>query len=182
MQWLNEPERWNSVEKDELTMQVEHDTDFWRVTRHDFIKDDGHFYYRELSGDFRVRVKVTGQYSALYDQAGLMLRADEKTWMKCGIEFVEGKQFVSAVITRDFSDWSVIPMETAPSAIYLQVERIHTAIEFSYSLDGTHYQMAREAYLSDAPALQAGMMAAAPKGDGFEVHFEDFVIHQMMDG
>ena len=33
-----------------------------------------------------------------------MVRLDEANWLKCGIEFVEGVQQVSAVVTRDYSD------------------------------------------------------------------------------
>lgn len=79
-------------------------TDFWRKTHYGFIRDDGHFYYEQVKGDFIVEVKVSGQYEELYDQAGLMVRLDEANWLKCGIEFVEGVQQVSAVVTRDYSD------------------------------------------------------------------------------
>jgi regulation of enolase protein 1 (concanavalin A-like superfamily) len=49
-------------------------------------------------------VKVTGQFHDLYDQAGLMVRIDAENWMKCGVEFVDGKQNMSIVYTRDFSN------------------------------------------------------------------------------
>ena len=54
------------------------------------------------------QARVNGNYAALYDQAGLMVRLDEKHWMKCGSEFVEGKRWASVVFTHDFSDWSTL--------------------------------------------------------------------------
>jgi regulation of enolase protein 1 (concanavalin A-like superfamily) len=36
--------------------------------------------------------------------------------------------------------------------------------------------MIRQTYLSDAPALEVGVMVCAPTGKGFAVHFEDFAI------
>jgi regulation of enolase protein 1 (concanavalin A-like superfamily) len=48
----------------------------------------------------------------------------------------------------------------------------------SFSRDGADWMMIRECYLSDAPTLQVGMMAASPKGDGFTTQFEHFVIAQ----
>ena len=38
-----------------------------------------------------------GQYHELYHQAGLMIRIDDQNWIKAGIEFLNGKQSVSAV-------------------------------------------------------------------------------------
>ena len=60
--------------------------------------------YETVTGDFTATVKITGNYAVLYDQAGLMVRESETVWMKCGIEYLEGVQQASAVITRDFSD------------------------------------------------------------------------------
>jgi regulation of enolase protein 1 (concanavalin A-like superfamily) len=61
-------------------------------------------FYQKIKGDFIVEVKVRGKYQELYDQAGIMVRLDEANWLKCGIEFFEGVQQVSAVVTRDYSD------------------------------------------------------------------------------
>ena len=38
-----------------------------------------------------------------YDQAGLMVRLDPQHWLKCGIEYVDGRQCASAVVTRRLS-------------------------------------------------------------------------------
>ena len=72
-----------------------------------FIRDTGHFHYQAITGNFSATVKVTGQYEVLYDRAGLMIREDERTWLKCGIEFVGGMQYASTVVTREHSDWSL---------------------------------------------------------------------------
>lgn len=175
MQWLNEPPQWNDT-GDTITVTAGAQTDFWRVTRHGFIADNGHFYYREVTGDFTVSVQFAAQYQVLYDQAGLMVRLNEKTWCKCGIEYVESVAFASAVVTRDFSDWSVAPLAAIPDAMWFKLQRIGSAIEVSYALDGVKYTMLREAYLTEAPALQIGVMCAAPKGNGFDVTFRDFKI------
>jgi hypothetical protein len=105
MEWYNEPPFWQ-LQGDTLTITSEPKTDFWRKTHYGFIRDNGHFYHQQIQGDFTVEVKVTGQYAALYDQAGLMVRLDEANWLKCGIEFVDNVQQVSAVVTRDYSDHS----------------------------------------------------------------------------
>lgn len=175
MQWLNEPPIWKAEGKS-LTATTAPRTDFWRKTHYGFIRDSGHFCYREATGDFRATVKISGDYRDQYDQAGLMVRVDEHTWLKCGIEFVDGVQHASAVVTRDFSDWSVIPLPNNPPAIWLRVTRSGDSFEVSYGLDGNTFTLLRLAYLTEAAAVAIGPMCASPDGDGLRVTFDDFEV------
>jgi uncharacterized protein len=174
--WYNEPPQWNE-ENGVISVTSAPKTDFWRKTHYGFIRDNGHFYARAVEGNFVAQVKIVGQYNALYDQAGLMIRLDETTWMKCGVELVNGVQQASVVVTRDFSDWSVIPMPQNPPAFWLQVTRINEAFEVRYSLDGQSYQMMRHCYLTEEPSLEVGIMTCTPDGDeGFSTEFSEFSI------
>jgi uncharacterized protein len=175
MQWYNEPPAWSDRDG-QITVQVGAKTDFWRKTHYGFIRDNGNFYYRSVSGNFTAEVVVRGQYETLYDQAGLMLRSDEGTWLKCGVEFVNGVQQASAVVTRSYSDWSVVPLPNNPPALWLRVKRDREAVEVSYSTDGVTYTLLRLAYLTEADPLQIGIMAAAPQGEGFLATFEGLSI------
>src|ERR1700730_17455098 len=98
MHWYNEPPEW-TADDNTITVKSAPETDFWRITHSGFIGDNGLFYASRQGGDFQAEVKVSGEYNTLYDQAGLMVRVDEATWIKCGIEYVDGKQHVSAVVT-----------------------------------------------------------------------------------
>lgn len=172
MQWYNEPPAWH---KTDGLIQVTTDakTDFWRRTHYDFNRDNGHFYYKEVAGNFIIQTKIMGEYQALYDQAGLMVRQNEKTWLKCGIEFVDEVQQASVVVTRDYSDWSVLPLPQNPTSTWLRLKRHTETIEVYYSLDGKDYTMLRMAYLTEADTLQVGLMCASPQGNGFTVSFEE---------
>jgi regulation of enolase protein 1 (concanavalin A-like superfamily) len=174
MHWYNEPPTWHEQDGT-LTVTSGAKTDFWRTTHYGFIRDDGNFYYQNISGDFTATVKITGQYRVLYDQAGIMIRENEFTWLKCGIEFVEGVQQVSAVVTRKYSDWSVAPLPNNPASLWLRVHRRAEAVEVWYSLDGEAYTMLRLAYLTKANPVQVGLMCAAPQSDvGVTIVFEEF--------
>lgn len=175
MQWYNEPPQW-SHENGILTLTTGAKTDFWRITHYDFIRDDGHFYYDSTEGDFTFTAQFTGQYRDLYDQAGIMLRIDHENWIKCGVEFVEGVQQASVVVTRGVSDWSVIPMPHNPATFWLKVKRERDAVEVFYALDGVQYTMIRLAYFPPGVAAQVGVMACSPQGAGFTVRFEQFGI------
>lgn len=172
MQWLNEPPHWQS-KGDHLTVKTAAKTDFWQITHYGFFRDSGHFYFDTISTDFVAEVKIQGRYRHLYDQAGIMLRVDERHWIKTGIEYVEGVQNLSAVVTHDYSDWSIIPLANPPEVLQLRVERRREAIHIAYFDETAGFTMFRLAYLP-AETIQVGLMCASPDGDGFEVTFADF--------
>ncbi len=173
MQWYNEPPGYTDREG-VITVRVGAKTDFWQKTHYGFTPDNGHFYYQTVSGDFTAGVKVIGAYTALYDQAGLMIRTDAEHWIKTGIEYLDGVQHASAVVTRIYSDWSVVALPVNPAALWLKLKREGDAVEISYSLDGAAYQLLRLAYFAPGGEVQIGVMCAAPQGDGFEARFEGY--------
>jgi uncharacterized protein len=175
MTWLNEPPAW----KDEaglLTVTTGDRKDFWRTTHYGFVHDDGHVYGQQVEGDFAAEVTFSGEYEELYDQAGLMLRLDERNWIKAGIEFTDGKHHLSAVVTRDFSDWSVLLLPTAPKEIQLRMSRYAEAVRIEYSLDGEPFNMLRLAYLPHGGTAFVGPMCCSPQREGFKARFWNFEI------
>ena len=175
MDWHNEPTDWRR-KGDRITVTTDPKTDFWRKTHYGFIRDNGHFYYRSVSGDFAATVSFRGAYIDQYDQAGLMVRLDEANWLKCGIEYVDGVQQASVVVTRDYSDWSVVPLDPAPAKVWLRLTRQGDAVEVHYSLDGETYVMIRVAHLPAADETEVGIMCASPEGNGFTTTFEEWAI------
>jgi len=173
--WMNEPRQWKK-EGGSLVCAADAKTDFWRKTFYGYITDNGHFYYRRVTGDFTTTVKVSGKYHDLYDQAGLMVRLDEKNWMKCGVEFVDGKQNMSVVITRDFSDWSTFRLPEGVGPLWVRVVRKSEALDIFYSLDGKDFVETRMGYLVPAESVEVGPAFAAPEGKGFEVRFDDWAV------
>ncbi|HEY9816545.1 MAG TPA: DUF1349 domain-containing protein [Candidatus Obscuribacterales bacterium] len=177
MQWLNEPPQWKQDDQ-KITMTTAPKTDFWRVTHYDFIRHSGHFFYETVTGDFVAEVTIQGQYRDLYDQAGLMVRASDRHWIKAGIEYVNGVQNLSAVVTHDYSDWSMMALPQAPEALRLRLERRDEAIELFYEDEKGDFIPFRLTYFRDAPILQVGLMGASPDGDGFEVAFTHYAVRQ----
>jgi len=173
MQWLNEPAHWSSS-SDQIMVRTSPKTDFWRVTHYGFIRDNGHFYFDRVDTDFVVEVGIRGSYKDLYDQAGIMIRADENHWIKTGIEFVDGVQHLSAVVTHDYSDWSVTPLVTPLSPLRLRVERRKEAIHISYVDANAKYALLRLAYFPIMEEVQVGIMCASPEGEGYEVVFNNY--------
>ena len=173
--WHNPPTDWRD-DQGQIWVKTGLKTDFWRTTHYGFIRDSGHFYFGNMSGDFVATVRICGRYEELYDQAGLMVRINDQYWMKCGIEFVEGVQYASAVVTRESSDWSVAPLIGQPEALWMRVCRTGGTIEVKYSLDGEHYRMLRLADFPEEKTIAVGLMCASPEREGFEVTFDNFSI------
>jgi len=175
--WANEPERWTET-KDALTLTVPAGTDYWRITHYGFIHDNGPFRYQQQSGNFEAKVRVAGQYAELYHHAGLMIRIDDLYWIKTGIEYLNGKKTVSAVVTREFSDWSVRTLESSPAHLWLRVQRYHDTVQVAYSLDEQpgNWTMIRLAYFPPQVPVSIGMFAGAPGKQEFDLTFADFSI------
>ncbi len=181
MQWFNEPDQWEIIGDNSMSMQVIAQTDFWRKTHYGFTVDDGPFYHASVGGEFEVKVKITGDYKARFDQMGLMIRKNEKTWIKTGVEFVNEAINISAVVTHENSDWSVVELKQKPQAVWLKAIRRLDAIEMQYSLDGESFTMLRLAWFPDNTPVMVGLMAASPDGEGFKALFEDFSLVHVPD-
>jgi regulation of enolase protein 1 (concanavalin A-like superfamily) len=171
MSWLNPPAS-VSYAAGVVTARTKPRTDFWRKTYYGYVTDNGHFYYVPVFGEFTFRARVDGKYATLYDQAGLMVRLDEKNWMKCGTEFVDGKRRASVVVTHDFSDWSTMDDLAQSGPVYWRVVRKKDSIEAQVSVDGVDFFSVRQGYFQPFVEVQVGIMCAAPEGAGFEATFD----------
>ena len=179
MTWLNEPEQHAVADiagGPELTVITGDGTDFWRETFYGFVRDSGHFGYREVSGDFTAEVTISGEYEQLYDQSGLMVRMDERTWVKTGIEFTDGVAHLSAVVTREFSDWSVLPFPEFSGQLTLRLTRHDNAIRIQFRDTAGAWQLLRLAYLPLPERCQVGVMCCSPQRSGLRARFTCFEI------
>jgi regulation of enolase protein 1 (concanavalin A-like superfamily) len=172
MDWLNPPA---SVVygAGTVTARTRPRTDFWRKTFYGYVTDNGHFFHTPMFGEFTFQARVHGKYAALYDQAGLMVRLDEKRWMKCGSELVDGKRRASVVFTHDFSDWSTMDDLSQSEPVYWRVARKKDSIEAQISADGVTFLTVRQGYFPAYVEARVGLMCAAPEGGGFEATFDE---------
>src|SRR5579859_133365 len=175
MEWLNEPASWQRT-GDVLTVSVDPGTDFWRETGYGYIRDSGHVYGEVLAGDLDVSVRLRAVLETQFDQAGVMLRADEQTWLKTGIEFFEGRPRLSTVLTLGRSSWMVTDLPDGADDILLRVSRRGDAVEVRYLVGEGQLELAALVYMPPGAEMLAGVMAAAPEGPGFRVSFHELHI------
>ena len=105
MSWLNPPPH-HTVGDGTLTVRTAKETDFWRETHYDFTRDNGRFFGSSVVNAFTAQLRVRAKYEELYDQAGIMIRIDDRRWVKAGIENSDGENLLSSVLTIERSDWA----------------------------------------------------------------------------
>jgi regulation of enolase protein 1 (concanavalin A-like superfamily) len=172
MQWHNEPASWQRT-AGVLQVNADPGTDFWRVTGYGYTRDNGHLYGQVAPGDVDVTAVVRGGFRGQYDQAGLMLRADERVWLKCGVEYFNGRPRLSTVVTVGYSSWMMADLPDGTAEVGLSLSRRGEAVEIRYEAAGRPPELAAMLYLPPDREMLAGVMCAAPQSEGFTVSFHD---------
>jgi uncharacterized protein len=180
VEWLNEPAKWGR-NGDELEIFTETQTDFWRVTGEGIgaIRDNGHFYGERISGEFDLAVDVYGDFKDQYDQAGVMVRIDDRQWFKTGVEYLNGRPRFSTVVTFDYSNWMFSDLPNSFDHMSIRISHRGDEAQIHRSLDGGPEEFSAHLYLPPGQEKLVGIMCAAPKGSGFDVRFRNFVVNQV---
>ncbi|GIF68388.1 hypothetical protein Ais01nite_64230 [Asanoa ishikariensis] len=173
MTWLNEPSDW-SLDGDVLRAVTESKTDFWRATFYGWTTDNGHFFHQPATGDFTAEVVVSAGHTTLFDQAGMMVRADERNWLKTGLEVTSGAVQVSTIFTRGFSDLSVAPVTGPPGEVAMRVTRFDDALAVHCRSGDGPWQLLRLGHLDLPATVSVGVMACSPSRAGLVATFRDF--------
>ena len=173
--WLNEPAQW-SRRGDVLSVTTDRATDFWRETLYGFTRDSGHFLSVPTASEFTAQIRVRADYDQLYDQAGLMVRLDERHWVKTGVEFTDGARMLSTVLTAGRSDWSVSAPAGDPRDLFLRVTVAKGALRVQASLDGRFWPLLRLAPFPVAERYLVGPMCCTPERAGLVVEFSEFTV------
>lgn len=171
--WLNEPERW-SAQGDSLQIATNKATDFWRETHYGFSRDNGHFLGFPTAEAFTAELRVQGDFQALYDQAGIMVRVDAQRWVKAGIEFSDGRAMLASVLTNGRSDWATAPYEHDAGDFWVRATVANDVLRLQASADGKLWPLMRLAPFAKANSYLVGPMACTPERAGLKVVFSTF--------
>ncbi len=176
-QWKNEPVTW-SRNNDGLSVTPDTGSDFWVRTHYGFTHDNGHLYSTAIEGDVMVEATIEAEFRAKYDQAGVMLWLDHETWLKTGVEYVDGRHYASVVVTRGFSDWSVCRQDTFTGRFRIRLARWGDAVEARFGNGDGELAMLRLGHFPAGPGI-AGAMACAPIAGGFSAQFTELLVRPL---
>ncbi|MQY45790.1 DUF1349 domain-containing protein [Rhizobiales bacterium RZME27] len=172
-QWLNEPRK-AEASNTELSVTTDANTDFWRETHYGFVRDSGHFYAFQAQRDFTAQVRIQAHFNHLYDQAGLMVRLDERRWVKTGIEFSDGYGLLGSVLTNETSDWATGRYDGDPSDFWIRVTVQSGVLRIQASYDGQAWPLVRLCPFPEADHYLVGPMCCTPERAGLEVRFSEW--------
>src|SRR5688500_13196621 len=173
--WLNDPAQWR-LNGAALHVRTDLKTDFWRETHYGFVRHSGHVFGYRAAGDFTASVRVRAAFRELYDQAGIMVLVDERTWIKAGIEYSDGRGSLSSVLTIGKSDWALSAFGGDPGDFQVRVTVSDGALKVQASADGKHWPFVRLCPFPKAASYFVGPMCCSPERAGLEVAFSDFAV------
>ncbi|SCL18752.1 hypothetical protein GA0070616_1583 [Micromonospora nigra] len=170
--WLHQPVRADRTDEGQLLVEPAAGSDFWRHTSYGFVHDDGPALLRDMPEGSAVEVSFVLDYRAQFDQAGILVRVDEHTWVKAGVEVSDGQPQLGAVVTRGSSDWSVAPVPGwSGREVTVRASRAGDALTVRARVAGEPWRLVRLAPLDpDAPA-RGGPFCCSPTRGGLTVRF-----------
>lgn len=162
--WYNEPENVRFIEEGML-IETAPETDFWANIPHRFHKDDGHFFYTLVRGDFSLTVCCSGEISTPFAQCGIMARIDSRNWVKASLLTANRNQpKIGSVVTNGgLSDWASLPLLALPDKIWFRLKRKAGDLILFYSIDGENFEQLRLFRLAaEQDELKVGAYTANP--------------------
>ncbi|MBA1294184.1 DUF1349 domain-containing protein [Pseudomonas lurida] len=177
-EWLNKPSNCQTFTDGSLDVITDLKTDFWRETHYGFIRDSGHFLGFAASGDFTAQIRIKADFRDLYDQAGIMLRLNQETWLKAGIEINDGRPMISSVLTLGLSDWAPSCFLGNPNDFWLRLTVSKGSLRLQYSTDGAIWPLLRLAPFPTAERYRVGPMCCTPQRQGLKVNFSEWSLSE----
>lgn len=186
-QWINRPKQF-VLDETQLVIETEANTDFWQRSYYGFRNDNAPALLIERADNFSLSVKVSFNYQAQFDQAGVIIYLNDENWFKASIEYETASlsRLGSVVTNLGYSDWATTDIAT-PQHIWYRLSRRGPDFLIEYAKDGVNYQQMRIFHLhqlgatsaeqSDPPAaascsVKFGLYACSPLSSSFKAQFE----------
>jgi regulation of enolase protein 1 (concanavalin A-like superfamily) len=160
------------VAGDELLVEAAEGSDLWRTTSYGFIHDTGHALLKPFADGRALEVSFLLDYTAQFDQAGLLVRTDARHWIKAGVEVSDGHAHLGAVVTREVSDWSLAPVTGwMGQQVTIRASRTGDAVTIRGRVRDEAWQLVRVVPLPQGQPVLAGLYCCAPTRSGLVVRF-----------
>jgi len=187
-QWINQPQCF-TVDREAITITTEPNTDFWQRTYYGFQNANAPAILLTSDHNFSFITKVSFNYQARFDQAGVIIYMDRDNWFKASVEYenTDMSRLGSVVTNQGYSDWATTDISTINS-IWYRLSRRGADFLIEHSLNGKDFKQMRIFHLSvlgdteangnltppeiDAQPVQFGIYACSPLNSSFTATFE----------
>lgn len=176
--WFNEPKTW-SISSKKLIVEPDSETDFWSRSYYEFIHDNGHFLYMNLSNseNYTIYTKVNVSPVHLFDQGGLMARYRTDSWIKMGAEYGDNSTSqLGGVVTNYYSDWATRDIPSQIRTFQYRMTKIGMAWVLHVKLnEEENWEQMRVGYLegmANSKEVSVGIFACSPTQAGMRVEFD----------
>lgn len=172
--WMNEPQLVRFTE-DSMYVTAKYRTDFWCCARHNFRKDDGHFFFGYVLGDFCCDLDWSFTSAEAFNQCGIMLRQDVNNWFKASVMYENDEQpMLATSLTVDgYSDLATVELPHEIKHVWYRLKKRKGCYIASYSVDGENYTQLRKFYLPhETDEVKVGAYICSPQQEDFtaELH------------
>jgi regulation of enolase protein 1 (concanavalin A-like superfamily) len=181
------PSRNTSISSDGKRLEISADTgrDYWSRTFYQplLIKHNASALLADVAAEAEATLELSYTLHPVeqYDQAGILILVDSDTWVKAGLEYVDGKARLSCVVTNNgFSDWSTQVVDS--TSLRLRVHKVlpgadqGPAMLMEAAETGDTWTQVRLASLrsGDKPWRMGPFAACPTKQSGGWAEFQDF--------
>lgn len=174
-EWYNEPEN-VVLSNNEMKIAAHPKTDFWQSQHHKIKKDNAHFFFKRVDGNFVFSLKWCMHETDLFKQCGLMVRADERNWFKASVMAKDSSkpEIGTCLTVGGHSDWAGTVLKKPPQEIFYKIERLGDDFVCFYSFHGQKYVRLRQFYLPTlSEKIKVGAYIASPQDKPFEAVLSD---------
>jgi regulation of enolase protein 1 (concanavalin A-like superfamily) len=175
--WTHSPERVEILDGSTMHVTAKEGADAWRITSYGFINDSEHALIRPFTPNTAVEVTYRSDMSQQFDQAGLFIRADNKHWVKAGLEQSDGILQLGAVVTNEKSDWSVARTpEWNHQLVTVRASWSNDAITLRAKIENENFRLIRVFPFENGGPVEAGPYICAPSRAGFSINFLSWIV------
>lgn len=178
LKWKNRPINY-VVGRNRIIFETMPNTDLWSRTLFGTVKNDAHSLTFRIEQNFTFSCKVNYHFKEKFDQAGMVIYANDDNWFKLCVEYIdEQHSLLSTVVTyHGYSDASTHSIGSAVETMWFRVTHYYENIIVENSFDGIHYKQMRVFHMKfRGDKFEVGMFAASPKDSSFDVTFEEMIV------
>ena len=170
LSWENTPVRY-SVNNGGLTIVAGEKTDMFRDPQATYNTDNAPKLLFQPDSNFVLTVSIQHKFESKWDAGALVIKADEKTWIKFAFEKdYKGMHRVVSVVTKDVSD-DCNSISTTADRLFYKIARAGKVVTLYYSEDGSDWFLVRHLQFESSSPLKVGFLAQSPTGTHCEVSF-----------